>query len=269
MQTKDDRFYTLETEERKQFYQVPKQFMDIQSKYYSMNAMTKLLYAILSDRNHLSIKNGWVDEFGRIYFYYNQDDLSDALGCSVKTVRKYLKELEKFGLLIRKRQGLSHPDFLYLLQIETEETQYNSLMGKFYPSRTAEFTHQEGKNLPPNNIEYNNTNNISSSSEDDDIKQIQNICRSYEFKLKRNTIIELLKTYSRERIIEAIKTASSTNDNIKNNKAYIKVVLENKLPVNNYKCSNRFNNFEQREYTQEEYKEIESKLTDLNYFNIT
>ncbi|MDO5556581.1 MAG: replication initiator protein A, partial [Clostridia bacterium] len=161
----NSRFFTIETEARQQFYQVPKAFMCKDSKYFSMSAMAKLLYGILADRNSLSMKNGWFDEENRIYFKFNQEELCDVLGVKdPKTLRKYLKELEKHELLFRKRMGAMLVDRLYLLQVESSETLINSMMGKISPSRQGNFPHHDRENFPPSYTNINNTNSISSSS---------------------------------------------------------------------------------------------------------
>lgn len=188
-----NRYYTLETEYRDRFYRVPKQFMDQRSKYYSMNAMSKILYAILADRNDLSIKNGWVDELNRIYFLFKQDELCVVSGIKSKTTLiKYLKELEKYGLIVRKRVGLKQADRMYLLQIEYEQTVENTLNFKYCNSRITKVKTQELQKLKPNDNNINNTNNI-------------------------------------------------------------------------YSSSNRFNNFPQREYSEEEYKTIDMKLMNMKF----
>ena len=118
--------------------------------------------------------NGWVDKYNRIFFKFNQKELSELIGVTPKTLRTHLTELEDFGLLFRKRLGLKQTDNLYLLQADYEENTDDfsvkkdvesvsyQLMGKNYPSRTVKTTHQEGENLPTNNIYSNKTdlNNI-------------------------------------------------------------------------------------------------------------
>ena len=48
-----NRFFTLETEAKNQFYEVPKVFMLEESNYFKMSAMTKLLYGVLAVGNSL------------------------------------------------------------------------------------------------------------------------------------------------------------------------------------------------------------------------
>ena len=86
-------YFTLEEVAKEQFIRVPKVFIEEDSKYFSMSAMTKLLYGVLLDRNTLSIKNGWVDEDKRVFFLFKQESLCRVLGTKdPKTVRKYLNE---------------------------------------------------------------------------------------------------------------------------------------------------------------------------------
>lgn len=157
-----NRFFTLETEARNQFYQVPKVFMLEESKYFKMSAMTKLLYGVLADRNSLSIKNGWVDDDKRVFFLFCQEEIGKLLGIKdTKTVRKYLKELESLDLLYRKRQGLNKTDKFYLLQVEVYESQSYQLIGKNSRSAKGNIPLLNKEISPANNTNINNTESIN------------------------------------------------------------------------------------------------------------
>ena len=77
----------------------------------------KLLYAIFFDRVSLSIKNGWVDENGRVFIYYSVINICEILNCGTQKACKLLDELEIFGGLERRRQGLGKPNKLYLKKV--------------------------------------------------------------------------------------------------------------------------------------------------------
>lgn len=77
----------------------------------------KLLYAIFLDRVSLSIKNGWVDENGRVFIYYSVINICEILNCGTQKACKLLDELEIFGALERRRQGLGKPNKLYLKKV--------------------------------------------------------------------------------------------------------------------------------------------------------
>ena len=84
------------------YFRVPKiLFRDIKFKDLSTDAKT--LYGILLDRMGLSVKNGWLDEQGRVYIIFPVQEVMDALGCADNKATKLFRELEKFGLIERKR----------------------------------------------------------------------------------------------------------------------------------------------------------------------
>ena len=118
------KYFTIYKDVEEQYYKIPKAFMLEESRYFEMSPMAKLIYSILSDRNSISIKNKWVDEENKVYFIYKQKDLCDITGIKdPKTLRKYLKELETYELIERKKQGFNLPDRFYLLH--PEEIQEN------------------------------------------------------------------------------------------------------------------------------------------------
>ncbi|ELC8463861.1 replication initiator protein A [Clostridium perfringens] len=268
---KNNRFFTLETESRKQFFQVPKQFMNKNSKYYNMSSDSKLLYAILADRNSLSISNGWIDEDNRVYFIATIENLMELTGWGNQKVVKQLKELRKFNLLISEKKGQGNPSWHYLLQIEIEkalEEQSYQQKCENHISRNVEITSLEMLKSHCNNTNINNTefNNISSSSKEDEeeVKKLLEICQLQEFKLSKKDIKALLVVYSFDKIAKAIITAGSTDSTIKNYKGYLVSVLNDmekvkKVDINiNNKDSKKSNaNFTQRE---QDMNELEKQL---------
>ncbi|HRM38344.1 MAG TPA: replication initiator protein A [Trichococcus flocculiformis] len=95
------------------YFRVPKiLFRDIKFKDLSTDAKT--LYGILLDRMGLSVKNGWLDEQGRVYIIFPVQEVMDALCCADNKATKLFRELEKFGLIERKRRGLGKPNLIYV-----------------------------------------------------------------------------------------------------------------------------------------------------------
>lgn len=95
------------------YFQVPKiLFRDIKFKDLSTDAKT--LYGILLDRMGLSVKNGWLDEQGRVYIIFPVQEVMDALGCADNKATKLFRELENAGLVERKRRGLGKPNLIYV-----------------------------------------------------------------------------------------------------------------------------------------------------------
>lgn len=63
----------------------------------------KLVYSLLLDRTSLSKKNGWVDEKGHIYIVFPVANIAQTIHKGMTVVKEALRELEKAGLIERKR----------------------------------------------------------------------------------------------------------------------------------------------------------------------
>ena len=103
-------------EEQFIFFKLPKCVMDDMC-FLELPVEAKLLYAIFLDRVSLSIKNGWADENGRVFIYYSVRNICEILNCGTQKACKLLDELEEFGALERKRQGIGKPNKLYLKKV--------------------------------------------------------------------------------------------------------------------------------------------------------
>lgn len=68
-----------------------------------LNSTTILIYGMLISRATLSQKNGWIDEEGRVYIRYSNQQLANDTGKSLSTVKNSLKELSEQGFIVRKR----------------------------------------------------------------------------------------------------------------------------------------------------------------------
>lgn len=124
----------------------------------------KLLYALLLDRTTLSQKNGWQDEHGRTYIIFPITAIADALDRSPSTIKEALNELDRSGLLERKRQGFSAANRLYVklppeVQIPVPmESENPDLISP--ENRTADGQKtglMESEKLAPNNYNINKT----------------------------------------------------------------------------------------------------------------
>ena len=73
--------------------------------FSSLTLQSKMLYSILLDRMSISMKNGWFDEENRAYIIYQISEIQKDLGFSKKKAMDYLAELEKFGLVEKKKRG--------------------------------------------------------------------------------------------------------------------------------------------------------------------
>ena len=59
----------------------------------------KVLYAFVLRRTDLSRKNGWADEYGRIYLYYPINEVVELLHCGRQKAVNTLRELQYAGLV--------------------------------------------------------------------------------------------------------------------------------------------------------------------------
>ena len=102
-------------------YQIPKMlFTDERIK--DISNIAKMAYSFLLDRTALSYKNDWRDKNGRVYVLFPQKELQELLGCSIRTVKSALSELDinnGVGLIDRTRQGQNSPDMIYVLDFGT------------------------------------------------------------------------------------------------------------------------------------------------------
>ena len=76
----------------------------------------------------LSVKNGWLDEQNRVFIIFTIEDVKRALCCADNKATKLLRELEKFGLIERKRRGLGKPSLVYVKNFSAE----SSFSGNIY-----------------------------------------------------------------------------------------------------------------------------------------
>ena len=81
-----------------------------------------LILTILLDRMSLSVKNGWLDEQNRVFIIFTIEDVKRALCCADNKATKLLRELEKFGLIERKRRGLGKPSLVYVKNFSAESS---------------------------------------------------------------------------------------------------------------------------------------------------
>ena len=134
------------------YFRVPKiLFRDIKFKDLSTDAKT--LYGILLDRMGLSVKNGWLDEQGRVYIIFPVQEVMDALGCADNKATKLFRELEKFGLIERKRRGLGKPNLIYVKNFADPRFRNREKNG----SGAADSAQQEAAKSRGNKTEWNKT----------------------------------------------------------------------------------------------------------------
>ena len=103
------------------FFRIPKALFQEQ-RFQDLSTDAKTLYGILLDRMSLSVKNGWLDEQNRVFIIFTIEDVKRALCCADNKATKLLRELEKFGLIERKRRGQGKPCLVYVKNFSAESS---------------------------------------------------------------------------------------------------------------------------------------------------
>ena len=101
-------FHYGQEAEQYSYYRVPK-ILFTEPMFQKLSTDAKLLYGLFLDRMQLSIKNGWIDENGRVFIYFTVENIMAAFLCGNKKAGQLLAELDDkhgIGLITRVRQGL-------------------------------------------------------------------------------------------------------------------------------------------------------------------
>ena len=110
------------------FIRIPK-VMLTDAVFSDLSLQAKVLYSVLLDRMALSRKNGWFDEENRVFIIYQIGEIQEDLGFTKRKAMDLLTELEKFGLLEKKRRGHGLPNILYVKSFMSGLSPGNDLAG--------------------------------------------------------------------------------------------------------------------------------------------
>ena len=103
------------------FFRIPKALFQEQ-RFQDLSTDAKTLYGILLDRMSLSVKNEWFDKKGRVFIIFTIEDVKRTLRCADNKATRLLRELEKFGLIERKRRGQGKPCLMYVKNFSSESS---------------------------------------------------------------------------------------------------------------------------------------------------
>ena len=138
------------------YYRIPKAlFQD--SRFRQLSTDAKTLYGILLDRMSLSVKNGWLDEQNRVFIIFTIEDVKRALCCADNKATKLLRELEKFGLIERKRRGLGKPSLVYVKNFSAESSKSTFQNRDFHDSGGFKNASQDPSKSRCNKTKENDT----------------------------------------------------------------------------------------------------------------
>ena len=161
-------YYFNRESEQFSFYRIPK-LLFTDGYFKGLSCEAKVLYGLMLDRMGLSVKNGWVDEKGRVYINFTQEDVMELLNCKSQKAAKLLGELYDIGLTEKKRQGQGKPNMIYIKNFVSVQRKNGEEVQKFenqtseaqkfenQTSRSSKIKFPEVRFSNCNNTKYNKT----------------------------------------------------------------------------------------------------------------
>ena len=164
-----DYFYE-EQSESYSFYRIPKMLFT-EEIFEALSTDAKVLYGLLLDRISLSRENGWMDDAGRVYVYYTIKSVKKSMRCANTKACGLLRELDEFGLIERKKQGLGKPTIIYVKDFtrfrKAELLDSDKQNSVILHTGTLDDRKSERNKTEKNNTESNKTNPILSGADKD------------------------------------------------------------------------------------------------------
>lgn len=140
-----DYFYGGESEQYS-FYRIPK-VLFTDAHYHKVPVEAKVLYGLLLDRMALSARNGWLDSARRVFIYFTLEDAMALMGCGHNKAVRLFADLEKIGLIERKKQGQGRPTRIYvknfILPSEAGEPQAKADVLRLPAGQTSDYGKSE------------------------------------------------------------------------------------------------------------------------------
>ena len=118
-----DYFYGAQADQFS-FIRIPRVILT-DAAFKDLSIQAKVLYGVLLDRMSLSRKNACFDKENRVFIIYQIGEIQEDLGFTKKKAMELLSELEKFGLLEKKRRGHGLPNILYVKSFMSGMTAVN------------------------------------------------------------------------------------------------------------------------------------------------
>ncbi len=156
------------------YYKIPSSFFGNGKYSKILSHGAKLLYCIMLDRVSLSIKNQWFTANGQPYILFSVENIVEILNCSKGSANSYLAELEKSGLLERRRQGQGKPNFII---VKTDDvcgvSEVQKMDNKKFKNCISCSTKNELSEVQK--LDFKNTKNCTSSSTKNRLLEVQKL----------------------------------------------------------------------------------------------
>lgn len=118
------------------FYKIPR-ILFTDGSFRQLSTDGKVLYGLLLDRISLSRGNGWIDDEGRVYIYFTIANIMESLHCASEKACLLLAELQKTGLIEKKRQGWGRPTIIYVKDFTRLTKEENSESSHIFDNRNS------------------------------------------------------------------------------------------------------------------------------------
>ena len=259
-----DYFYDQETE-KYSFYMIPKVLMT-DNFFSELSSDAKILYSILLDRASLSYKNNWIDSENKVYIYYPIDILATTINKSKPTIVNLLKNLETFGLIKRKRQGLGKASKIYVMNFSVKvnstslnKEKSNEIQEENNKKTTSGCNEEDERVLE---LDYPKCNeNSEKSPKSSEVK-------NFNFQKLKN-----LTSRSKESLLPEVKNFNSSNT--ENNNTEISKTEDSYFSFSANSANEvkpqtiqtkikKFGTYENVFLTEDEYQELKIKITYLD-----
>ena len=176
------------------FFRIPKALFQEQ-RFQDLSTDAKTLYGILLDRMSLSVKNEWFDKKGRVFIIFTIEDVKRTLRCADNKATRLLRELEKFGLIERKRRGQGKPCLVYVKNFSAESSKESVKNRDNDDSCGSKIACQDpvksrGIKKKENKTEMNNTNPIL-SDESEKMKNRELLEEYFSHSLEMDLLLRL------------------------------------------------------------------------------
>ncbi len=207
------------------FYRLPK-ILFTDSRYKGLSDSAKILYGLMLDRMGLSIKNGWLDERGRVYIFFTLEDVQEHMSCKHEKAVKLLAELDMvkgIGLIERVKRGQGKPTIIYVrkfvdkAKIQTSEKQKSRLpmlpQSRLPKIRSQDFRESECNKTDGNYTDLNETEYQSIHQEPEQDRPIDRIdtIEAYREIIYENISYDILcERHGIERVDEAVELILET-----------------------------------------------------------
>ena len=176
------------------FFRIPKALFQEQ-RFQNLSTDAKILYGILLDRMSLSVRNEWFDKKGRVFIIFTIEDVKRTLRCADNKATRLLRELEKFGLIERKRRGQGKPCLVYVKNFSAESSKESVKNRDNDDSCGSKIACQDpvrsrGIKKKENKTEMNNTNLIL-SDESEKMKNRELLEEYFSHSLEMDLLLRL------------------------------------------------------------------------------